>query len=266
MRGAVVLMYHRLGEGRLAEREPGEHVYAVTPAEFEAQLEVMAGADCTPLALEFALATDPGPAAARNPVAITFDDGNASDHHVALPALVKRQMKGAFFVTPAWVGRPGFMGWPEIRELADAGMTVGAHGLEHVPLPSLSDEELRRQLGEARRTMEARLSRAPDWLALPGGFGGRREVEVAREVGFCHVLGSVPRLARPGTTSDPIPRFAIRRHDSRTSFHSLVEQRGPTRLRHFLRYLALDRLRALVGDTTHARIRDAWMKLKPNDP
>lgn len=263
MRGAVVLMYHRLGEGRLSEREPGEHVYAVTPAEFEAQLEVAKSADCSPLPIEAALETSaPGP----HPLAITFDDGNASDHALALPALEKRGMKAAFFVTPAWVGRPGFMDWPEIRELADAGMTVGAHGLEHVPLSSLPREELRQQLAEARRVMEARLSRAPDWLALPGGFGGRREVEVAREAGFRHVLGSVPRLARPGTTSDPIPRFAIRHHDSRASFRSLVEQRSATRLRHYLRYLALDRLRALVGDTTHARIRDAWMKLKPNDP
>lgn len=254
-------MYHRLGGGRLAEREPGEHVYAVTPAEFEAQLEIAQAADCTPLPLEKALeAGAPG-----HPVAITFDDGNASDHKVALPALEKRGMKAAFFVTPAWVGRPGFMDWPEIKELAAAGMTVGAHGLEHVPLSSVSRERLLQDLTEARRAIEARLSRAPEWLALPGGFGGRREVEVAREAGFRGVLGSIPRLARPAPAAqpDPVPRFAIRRHDSRASFRSLVEQRSPTRLRHYLRYLALDRLRALVGARGHARLRDAWLKLTP---
>jgi peptidoglycan/xylan/chitin deacetylase (PgdA/CDA1 family) len=167
-------MYHRLGEGRLAEREPGEHLYAVTPEAFEAQLDALTSGTCTPGGLSAVCAGGNG--AARNPVAITFDDGNASDHSLALPALAQRRLPAAFFVTPAWVGSPGYMDWPEIRELARAGMTIGAHGLEHVPLSSLPPDELRKQLAEARRVIEARLSQAPEWLALPGGFGGRREV------------------------------------------------------------------------------------------
>jgi peptidoglycan/xylan/chitin deacetylase (PgdA/CDA1 family) len=253
-------MYHRLGDGRLAEREPGEHLYAISPNAFEAQLEVAASADCTPLALDAACT---GPGDARNPVAITFDDGNASDHAVALPALARRRLPAAFFVTPAWVGRPGYMDWPEIRELVAAGMIVGAHGLEHVPLSSLPREELARQLTEARRVIEARLSRAPEWLALPGGCGGRREVEVAREVGFRNVLGSVPRLADAGSATDPIPRFAIRRGQSLASFRALLEQHRTVRLRYWLRHLAIERLRALLGPRSHARLRDAWMNLTP---
>ena len=253
-------MYHRLGEGRLAEREPGEHLYAISPDAFEAQLEIAQSAECSTLSLDAACATEPNGPSVTNPVAITFDDGNASDHEIALPALARRRLPAAFFVTPAWVGRPGFMDWAQIRELAAAGMTVGAHGLEHVPLSSLSREDLCRHLAEARREMEARLSRAPEWLALPGGFGGRREVEVAREVGFRNVLGSVPRLARPGS-ADPIPRFAIRHGQSLASFRALVEQRRSVRLRYWLRHLALGRLRGLLGSQGHARLRDAWLKV-----
>jgi peptidoglycan/xylan/chitin deacetylase (PgdA/CDA1 family) len=253
---AVILMYHRLGAGRLPEREPGEHLYAITPDAFEAQLEVAASAGTT-LPLD-AVCNDE----ATNPLAITFDDGNASDHTVALPALERRRLKAAFFITPAWVGHTGFMDWPQIRDLAAAGMMVGAHGLDHVPLSSLRREELRTHLAEARGMMEARLQQAPAWLALPGGFGGRREVEVAREVGFSHVLGSVPRLAGP-EGADPIPRFAIRRGQSLASFRALVEQRSAVRLHYRLRHLALGRLRALLGNRGHARLRDAWLKLTP---
>jgi len=154
------------------------------------------------------------------------------------------------------------MNWPEIRELVAAGMVVGAHGLEHVPLSLLPREELARQLTEARRVIEARLSQAPEWLALPGGYGGRREVEVAREVGFRNVLGSVPRLAGPAS-ADPIPRFAIRRGQSLASFRALLEQRRTVRLRYWLRHLAIERLRALLGPRSHARLRDAWINLTP---
>lgn len=262
MSAAVILMYHRLGSGRLAEREPGEHLYAVSPADFEAQLDVAATADCSIVSLDAACTAGTAAVQPRNPVAITFDDGNASDHSVALAALVRRRLPAAFFITPRWVGRPGFMDWPQIRELAAAGMTVGAHGLEHVSLSSLSLEDLRKQLGEARREIEARLSQAPDWLALPGGFGGRREVEVARDVGFRNVLGSVPRLARPGS-DEPIPRFSVRHGQSLASFQALIEQRRPVILKYWLRHLAIAGLRSLLGARGHACLRDAWLKLTP---
>ena len=258
MRAAVILMYHRLGEGRLTEREPGEHLYAVAPDVFEAQLDVVASPACSTVSLD-AACDETRDSTAPNPVSITFDDGNKSDHSVALPALASRRLPAAFFVTPAWVGRPGFMDWAEIRELVASGMTVGAHGLEHVSLSALSREDLRKHLTEARREMKARLSQAPEWLALPGGFGGRREVEVAREVGF-RVLGSVPRLARGGTT-EPIPRFAIRSGQPLASFRALVQQRSAVGLRFWLRHVALGGLRALLGSRGHARLRNAWARL-----
>ena len=251
-------MYHRLGSGRLAEREPGEHLYAVTPEAFEAQLDTLTSGSCSPGELSAVCAGTDG---LKNPVAITFDDGNASDHSVALPALVRRRLRAAFFVTPAWVGRPGFMDWPEIRELAAAGMTVGAHGLEHVPLSALSAEELGKQLGEARRVIESKLTRSVEWLALPGGFGGRREVQAAREAGFRNVLGSVPRVARAGASDEPIPRFSVRRGQSLASFRALVEQHRPARLRYWLRHVAIGQMRAVLGSRGHARLRDAWLKV-----
>jgi peptidoglycan/xylan/chitin deacetylase (PgdA/CDA1 family) len=258
VRAAVILMYHRLGSGQLAQREPGEHLYAVTPEDFEGQLETLTSGACTPGDVSAVSAGGEGP---RNPVAITFDDGNASDHSVALPALARRRLPAAFFVTPAWVGSPGYMDWSEIRELAEAGMTVGAHGLEHVPLSSLSADELKKQLAEARRVIEARISRPVEWLALPGGFGGSREVQAAREVGFRSVLGSVPQLARSGASGEPIPRFSVRRGQSLASFRALVEQRRPALLRYWLRHVAIAQMRSLLGSRGHARLREAWLKL-----
>ncbi len=254
-------MYHRLGEGRLSDREPGEHLYTVAPADFEAQLDALVSPGCQPVPLDAACA---GAGAAMGPpVAITFDDGNASDHSVALPALARRGLTAAFFVTPGWVGRPGFMGWDEVRALAQAGMTVGAHGLEHVPLASLTRAELLAQLREARRVLEARLQAPADWLALPGGSGGRREVQVAREAGFRGVVGSVPRLASPAPSADPVPRFAIRNGQSLASFRALVRQGRAVRLRYWLRYWAVSRMRSVLGSRGHERLREAWLRLTP---
>lgn len=256
-------MYHRLGDGRLAGREPGEHLYAVGPGTFEAQLEVLSESGCAVLALDAVRAPSGGLLPPRS-VSITFDDGNLTDHAVALPALGRRGLQAAFFITPAWVGTAGHLDWHEVKELVAAGMTVGAHGLDHALLATLGHEEVRSQLSEARRLMEARLGRAPTWLSLPGGAGGPREVSVAREVGFEHVLGSVPRLCF-ADSPDPLPRFAVRRRDSAGAYRALVEQRRIVRLRHFVRHQGLRGLRPVLGDKAHARLRAAWAESTRNE-
>ena len=53
-----------------------------------------------------------------------------------------------------WVGTPheqelACMSWDQLREVADAGWEIGAHTCSHPFLTELSDEDLRRELGEA---------------------------------------------------------------------------------------------------------------------
>jgi peptidoglycan/xylan/chitin deacetylase (PgdA/CDA1 family) len=259
--GAVILMYHRVGDGRLPGREAGEDRYTVPADTLEAHLDLIREAGCPVLPVD-GIGSKARLALPPKALSITFDDGNESDRSLALAALSRRKLPAAFFVTPAWVGQAGFMTWDEVRELRAAGMTVGAHGLDHSFLAYLSERELRVHLAEARRLMEDRLGEAPSSLALPGGSGGRREVRVARELGFRQVFGSVPRLA-PGIDVDPIPRFAVRRADSLAAFRALVEQRTAVRLRSWLRYAALGGLRSLFGPRYHARLRDKWLGVGP---
>ena len=68
----------------------------------------------------------------RRPIEITFDDGNASDVEVALPALRERGLAATFFVCAGRIGEPGYLDADQLRELADAGMSVGSHGWDHV--------------------------------------------------------------------------------------------------------------------------------------
>jgi len=261
MNAAVVLMYHRLGEGALPGREAGEESYAVTPAAFEAQLDVLASSRSKVTRLPALLDAVEGqgrlPARA---VAITFDDGNATDHHEALPILLRQGFDAAFFVTPAWVGTSGYMDWGQVRDLTAAGMTVGAHGLDHTLLSTLSGEALRLHLREARRLLEARLGHAPETLSLPGGAGGQEAVAAARAEGFRFVFDSRPRRLGPRGSASAIPRFAVRRGDDIGSFRGLVEQSPAALVRAWARYGALSGLRAVVGPSVYSRVRGVRMR------
>jgi peptidoglycan/xylan/chitin deacetylase (PgdA/CDA1 family) len=258
---AVVLMYHRLGKGAIPGREAGEEIYAVTPQAFEAQLEVLAssGAGVTRLPALLAAVAGQGRLPART-VALSFDDGNATDHEEALPALVRRGYDAAFFITPAWVGTSGYMDWSQVRELASAGMTVGAHGLDHTLLSTLSGDQLRLHLREARRLLEARLGHAPETLSLPGGAGGYEAVAAARAEGFRFVFDSRPRRLGAERPVSALPRFAVRRGDDLEAFRGLVEQRPVALARAWARHGALSSIRAVVGPRLYGRVRGLRMR------
>jgi len=256
----AVLMYHRLGSERLPGREEGEEIYAVTPESFEAHLEALEAAR--------ARVIDPGslysargwaPTGIEPGVCLTFDDGNGSDHDVGLPALLRRGWRALFFIVPAWVGEPGYLGWSEVRELSREGMGIGAHGFDHTWFGRLDESEIRHQLREARRLLEAELGAAPAALSLPGGSGGRRAVRLAREEGFALVATSEPRLACPADGLAPLPRFALRRGDSPETVRGLAEQDWTVVGRRRGRHLLLHSLRGLLGEGPYARVRSLWV-------
>jgi peptidoglycan/xylan/chitin deacetylase (PgdA/CDA1 family) len=65
---------------------------------------------------------------------LTFDDGYADAYSVVLPLLKAYGMTGVFFVTVNLVDRPGYISRAELRALADAGMDIESHAMDHVPM------------------------------------------------------------------------------------------------------------------------------------
>lgn len=259
MTGAVVLMYHRIGNGVLPGREPGEELYSVPFERFQQQLYELTADRHTVVGCDaLAAAALDGGSLPERAVALTFDDGNITDHSLVLPVLLSLEYSAVFFISPALVGEEGYLGWEEIRELAAAGMTIGVHGLDHRPLSSLEDGELQRQLRTARRLIEARLGQAPSLLSLPGGAGGRRVAAAALTAGYRLVFGSTPRVLRPGANRFELPRFPVRRTDSMKKFQSLLEQRRIGILRYSIRYRAAGWLRNSVGERFYQKIRQTY--------
>ena len=136
---------------------------------------------------------------------ITFDDGHESNHRLAFPALRAAGMSADFFVNPAQVGTPGFASWSALREMAEGGMSIQSHGLDHRHyLTELSPVQLRDELKRARQEIEDHVGQPVTLLAPPGGRCPPRLADVAQEVGYSHVFSSRPGLIRADPT--PCPR------------------------------------------------------------
>jgi hypothetical protein len=110
----------------------------------------------------------------------------------------------------------------ELKRLAEAGMSIGAHTLSHPVLSLCSEEEARREIQESKINLERALGR-PVWaFAYPFGNPatmGERELRVAREAGFaCAFLNVEHWDAEPAnlfalprthvTAATTLPEFA----------------------------------------------------------
>jgi len=224
---SVVLMYHALYRGEDTTSIDAEDLpYAVSEQDFVAQLDALierghGGANDVGRDDE----SDASPA-----VVITFDDGHASNHDIALPHLLERGLHAWFFVTSDFVDRrAGFCSTAQVTALAQAGMTIGSHGTTHAFFDDLDDAAALAEF-EDSRTALAGMGGTIDSISFPGGRWNRRTLDLAERAGYRTLFGSTVDIASAsalghGRAADgtPIPRVAIRRTTSLDEFARIVD-------------------------------------------
>lgn len=129
-------------------------------------------------------------------VAITFDDGNASDLEIALPALLRRGLLAEFFVNTDKLGLEGYLDVAQVKELAAAGVEIGSHGLAHRSWRGCDDAALRHELEGSRKVLEDILDKAVTHCACPLGAYDRRVLRGLKRAGYTRVYASDGGTAR----------------------------------------------------------------------
>jgi len=176
------LGFHGIGRPLGRDYGAGERPYWVGQKTFEQILDACAG---------------------RDDVWLSFDDGNASDLDVALPALERRGLTATFFIVPGWLGEPGFLSKRDLRELVDAGMTIGNHGLAHQDWTRLPRERLEYEVAQGRRLLEQLAGVEVDLLAIPYGSYDDAVLDLLRRQSYEHVYTSDGGLSDPEAWLQP---------------------------------------------------------------
>jgi peptidoglycan/xylan/chitin deacetylase (PgdA/CDA1 family) len=106
-----------------------------------------------------------------------------------------------------------FLNWDDVRQLAQSGITLGAHTRTHRRLADLSPEDQYNELRESRRAIERALGRGVSSLAYP--FGGRGAYDdatrrVAQQAGYTLAFSLRPAAVRlDGLDPLDVPRFNV---------------------------------------------------------
>jgi peptidoglycan/xylan/chitin deacetylase (PgdA/CDA1 family) len=163
--------------------------------------------------------------ARRHPqLRISFDDGNASDAEIALPALARASLTASFFVVAGRIGAVGSLSAAGLRELVDGGMTVGTHGQRHRPWRSLGDAELHEELVDARETIAEAAGRPVSHASCPFGAYDRHVLRALRRSGYERVFTVDEAPARADAWLQP--RYTIRSTDTPTTIERLAGSDG----------------------------------------
>lgn len=238
----VSLMYHEV----VANSSVGHDHWAVVADAFGAQLDWLQDNGFAGDSLEHCM-FDPHP----RRVAITFDDGYIGQYEHGFRLLAERGMRATFFVTTDWVGRPGFISWDGLREMARAGMSIQSHTVTHPFLSTLGREQLRDELTRSRQVLDEKLGQETMSLALPGGdFPRHHLTRAVAEAGY-----SVIATSRPGVNEhEPMgngPRFVdrltVRAGQPFERFTRQVTMDSTLLVRSWAKYQALDLARSVLG-------------------
>lgn len=202
---SVVLNYQRFGEDRYPETSVGA-------SQFSAHVETLAGGRYNVIpAQDIITALFSGQTLPNRSVAITIDDAYRSAYDVAWPRLKRAGLPFTLFVSTDAIdeGGSGFMTWDQIRELRDAGVTIGAHGAVHAHLVDLSPEEVRADIERSVRRIEEELGAPPALFSYPHGEMSFAIRDVVAAAGFKAAFGQQSGTVNEALDRHMLPRFSI---------------------------------------------------------
>jgi len=239
----VALMYHGLytDESDLARIDLEDQPYAVSKAEFAAQLQVLKSVKT-------------GVAGTEMPdVIVTFDDGHVSNYEIALPMLADAGIQAYFFITTDFIqGRPHFCQPRQLREMHEAGMIIGSHGKTHRFFADLEDCEAVLEFDESRTAIESFIEGPVESISFPGG----RYLEQARRAGYHEIYGSgfgvingfPAKSGESGTLEKALERIAIRKTTDIETFSKIVHRDSAYYRRESAKVRAKELMKRILGN------------------
>ncbi len=254
-------MYHSISD----DPEPGVHPYyrlCTGPRRFAEQMALLRAQGFRGVTLSEGLAwlwsppspkpeqTAPGSQRtpdgqdARQPVALTFDDGLRDFFTAALPVLLEQSFRATVYLATGYVGTepkpfaprrtgggtatPGrrCMTWPEVIEAAGLGIEFGGHTVTHPLLPELEWSQVEWEVRVCKDHIEQQVGKRVESFAHPYAYPqespeyAQRLEDLLRQAGYGHGVTTRVGRARPASRRWALPRLPVNQLDAPPLFRA----------------------------------------------
>ncbi len=202
---AVVLIYHRFGE----DVHPSTNVRL---DQFDQQIALLRDGGYTVMPLgEIVRTIRSGAALPDKTVAISIDDAYLSVYEEAWPRLKAAGFPFTLFVATSPVDRGvgGYMTWDQIRELRDAGVTIGSQTATHPHMAAQDRASNLREISASNRRFVEELGAQPDLFAYPYGEASTEVMGLVAEAGFTAAFGQHSGAMDRHSPQFYLPRFPV---------------------------------------------------------
>jgi len=256
-KGAVrILLYHRVEDIR-------RYPLVVTPERFRRQMKFLkAYAPCIPLDQVPALLESEERSLEGDRFVITFDDGYRDNYTNAYNVLTELGTPATIYLVTDFIGKetefpwvkklgpPTYqiLGWEQVQEMAESGISFGCHTASHPSLATLPLERQQEEIAKSANELKSHIVETPIHFCYPFGSLADFNVDtlkILREKGFRTATTAVAGCNPPGsslyllrrTAIDPSDDFFLFRCHLKGYLDILAWKDGPTigRLKRWLR-------------------------------
>jgi peptidoglycan/xylan/chitin deacetylase (PgdA/CDA1 family) len=220
-----ILVYHHVSQS-VSEGSPGLRRMTVTAEVFAQQMQYLQDAGYHVITFsQIADYFEQGRELPTLPVIISLDDGWETQFEYALPSLEKYHYPATFFVVTDYIGRPGFISWPQLQTLLTEGMRIGSHSRSHPRLNRITDSaKLWDQIYNSKTILEAQLEVPVEEFAYPYGAYNAKVAAMVKLAGYRAGRGCCSGIAH--TSSDIFTLKAVMVPNDLETFIKYLE--GPT--------------------------------------
>jgi peptidoglycan/xylan/chitin deacetylase (PgdA/CDA1 family) len=250
--GTVFLMYHEIeSPGRpLCQSEEGYTRYVVAENNFREQIARLAASGYRGLSVTEATARNQ---TRGRDVAITFDDGCATDLIIAAPVLKEVGFNSTFYIVEGFINGRGYLTGEQVKELSRQGFEIGCHSMTHSYLSDLSRERMMVEIAVAKQRLEQLIGERVDHFSCPGGRWNPAVARIAQEAGYRTVSTSRIGINLPDSDPYQLARVAVMRDTSIADFDRICRSEGLWMKQ--ARYATLAAVKGMLGNAVYERVR-----------
>jgi peptidoglycan/xylan/chitin deacetylase (PgdA/CDA1 family) len=213
--GIPMLMYHAVAD----DIDSSEAEWSVTSEAFEAQMRLLRDEGWSTFSMSSLCALwDKGEPPPPRSVVVTFDDGHACLHDVALPIMARYGITSTVYAIPGFLGRMStydtdhgtapraIMTAEQLRAMHAAGHEIGSHSFSHPDLRAVSAEGLHVELTRSRADLEDLVGAPVQSFAYPHGWFNRTVHDAVERAGYRSAAS-----VTCGINTSETPRLLLRR-------------------------------------------------------